>query len=242
MKAFSSMWVRGTRTSFNARKTAYLHIYIFTYSYIYIFTYLYAYISYAQVLAEARRRYDEHWADPSALPSDYKSTVYKIVLKNGGKAEYDAIKAIFYASEDNALKKTAFAIGATPSKELKLATLDWAVKSGDVKLQDFFYPIAPVASSSEGADLAWGYYKENFDLIKEKLSKASPSLMDAAIVYSTNKFCTNEKAKEMEDFFASHPLPQSARRISQSIEMIRSAGKLFAIVQKSKLASASFWA
>jgi hypothetical protein len=43
---------------------------------------------------------------------------------------------------------------------LKLATLDWAVKSGDVKLQDFFYPIGAVAQSAQGAELAWKYFKD----------------------------------------------------------------------------------
>jgi hypothetical protein len=50
-------------------------------------------------------------------------------------------------SEDNAERKFAMhSLGAASSRELKLRTLDWAVKSGDVKLQDFFYPIKAVAS------------------------------------------------------------------------------------------------
>lgn len=81
---------------------------------------------------------------------------------------------------------------------LKTRTLDWAVKSGDVKLQDFFYPMASVASSAAGADLAWSYFQAHLGLIKEKLSKASPSLMDAVIVNCINRFCTFERAAEIE--------------------------------------------
>ena len=43
---------------------------------------------------------------------------------------------------------------------LKLRTLDWAVKSGDIKLQDFFYPIGPVAGSVAGSALAWQYFQD----------------------------------------------------------------------------------
>jgi hypothetical protein len=43
---------------------------------------------------------------------------------------------------------------------LKLRTLDWAVKSGDVKTQDFFYPIGGVASSAQGTTLAWKYFRD----------------------------------------------------------------------------------
>ena len=49
--------------------------------------------------------------------------------------------------------------------------------SGDVKLQDIYFPIGSVSStSSEGCAIAWTYYKDNFDYIKEKLSKAFPGV------------------------------------------------------------------
>jgi hypothetical protein len=51
-------------------------------------------------------------------------------------------------------------LGAAPSKALKLKTLDWATKSGDVKLQDFFYAFGVVASGNNGGKIAWEYYQE----------------------------------------------------------------------------------
>lgn len=68
-----------------------------------------------QVSTEARRRFDGHWDDASLIPSDYKSIVYKIVLKNGGVKEYEAVLKTFYATEDNAEKRFAFTLGAVPS-------------------------------------------------------------------------------------------------------------------------------
>ena len=44
------------------------------------------------------------------------------------------------------------------------------------------------------------------------LAKASPSLMDAVILNSVNRFCTEEKAAEIEQFFKENPLPSSERR------------------------------
>jgi hypothetical protein len=113
-----------------------------------------------EVVTEARRRFEGHWNNPALLPSDYKTTVYKIVLLNGGEAEYELIFKTFYATDDNAEKRFAYALGVAQSTALKLRTLDWAIKSGDIKLQDFFYPIGPVASSLSGADLAWSYFQE----------------------------------------------------------------------------------
>ena len=53
-----------------------------------------------------------------------------------------------------------FSLGSTNVDALKAKTLDWAVKSGDVKLQDIFYPIGSVACSISGTELSWNYYQE----------------------------------------------------------------------------------
>lgn len=53
-----------------------------------------------------------------------------------------------------------FTLGATQDRALKQRTLDWSVKSGQVKLQDTFYPIGSVSGSAEGTQLAWEYFQE----------------------------------------------------------------------------------
>jgi puromycin-sensitive aminopeptidase len=197
------------------------------------------------VLAEAKRLYDLHWEeDPAALSSDFKTTVYKLALKRGGVAEYERILASFYATEDNALRKFPMnALGAAPGKELKLRTLDWAVKSGDIKLQDFFYPMGTVShSDKEGAQLAFDYFKENLALLRDMLSKASPSLMDAVIVNCCGGFSTLERAAELEAFFAANPFPSSSRRIENMLENMRNAGSMLEKVRASPLVQDAFWA
>jgi puromycin-sensitive aminopeptidase len=78
-------------------------------------------------------------------------------------------------------------------------------------------------------------------VIKQMLAKASPSLMDAVIVNCISRFCTAERADEIEAYFNSHPLPQSSRRISQSLENMRANAKMLEAVGSSQLASADFW-
>lgn len=51
-----------------------------------------------------------------------------------------------HAEDNNERKFAMYSLGATSVKELKLRTLDWAVNSGQVKLQDFFYPIGACAN------------------------------------------------------------------------------------------------
>ena len=53
-----------------------------------------------------------------------------------------------------------YTLGATRDMKLKQRTLDWAVKSGEVKMQDTFYPMGSVAGSVEGQNMTWIYFKE----------------------------------------------------------------------------------
>lgn len=53
-----------------------------------------------------------------------------------------------------------FTLGAVQDLSLKQRTLDWALKSGEVKTQDTFYPLGSVASNAAGAELVWKYFQE----------------------------------------------------------------------------------
>ena len=202
----------------------------------------------AAVLAEARPRFDALVADPTqsggeACPSDYKTPVFQLVLKHGGQAEFDQCMGIYAAVSTNVEKKEVMnAIGSASSVELKRRVLDWCT-GGDVKLQDFFYPIGSVARSGrEGARVAWDYLREHFDRIRGLIATASASLMDAVIVYSAGFFVSFERADEIEAFFAAHPVPSSQRRLSQMLEGMRTNAKfLQSALADGQLATQAFW-
>ncbi len=186
------------------------------------------------VFNEAKRRFDGHFANSALLPADYKTTVYKILLKSGGLEEYEAILKTYTDTDDNSIRKFAMgSLGATQDKDLKIRTLDWAVKSGEVKLQDFFYPIGSVVSDADGGDIAWKYYQENFQDINKMLAKANSSLMDACIMFTCSRFCTSEKADEISAFFEANPLPNSVRRISQLLENMRTTAQFLDRIKSS---------
>jgi hypothetical protein len=113
------------------------------------------------------------------------------------------------------------AIGSFPSQAIKRRVLEWAT-SGAVKLQDFFYPIGSVSSSSAaGLELTWAYFQEHFDRIRTMLKKSVAWLMEAVVISSVSGFATVARADEVEAFFVAHPLPQNSRKISQAVENIR---------------------
>lgn len=198
-----------------------------------------------EVSAEASRRFglfQQNHSDMASLPSDMRSPVFKIVLKNGGKAEYQDVKAYFSQATDNAERKHVLSsLGHIMDPSLKKSTLEWAI-SGDIKLQDFFYPLGGVRSSSrEGGVIAWDFFKANFKAIQDMVGTANSSLMDAAIVSCAGGFCSEEKANDIEEFFKANPVPRSSRKIQQTLESIRANAKFLAILQSSDLAKDTFW-
>lgn len=197
------------------------------------------------VAAEANARFQKFLENPDdvqSAPADLRTAIFSIYLKNGGEKEYENVKSYFYTASDNVEKKHVLtSLGTTQDRKLKERTMEWTT-SGDIKTQDFFYAMRSVgASSREGREVSWAFFQANFDLIKSKIEKASPSLMDACIISCAGSFCSEEKAKEIEAFFESHPLPQNARKIKQTIENMRANAKFFAALQASELSKPEFW-
>lgn len=197
------------------------------------------------VATEASKRFAAFQADHNdmkSLPSDMRAAVFKINLKNGGAAEYNIVKDYFTQATDNAERKFSLAsIGHSPDAKLKLKTLEWAI-SGEIKLQDFFYPMGSVRSSStEGRDIAWQFMQDNFEKIKAMLGGANASLMDAVIVSCSAGFCSDVKADEIENFFKANPVPRSSRKISQLLEGMRANAKFMNLLKASELSKTEFW-
>jgi hypothetical protein len=171
-----------------------------------------------------------------------RTSVFKIVLKNGGEKEYNQVLSYYDSAPDNAERKHVLgSLGASPSPNLKLRTMEWTT-SGKVKLQDFFYAMGSVGRSSrEGREISWKFLQDNFDKIRGMIGKSSPSLMDACIVCCAGSFCSRTKADEIDTFFKEHPLPSSARKIAQTTENMRANAKFLDMLQTSALSKDDFW-
>jgi puromycin-sensitive aminopeptidase len=203
------------------------------------------------VVKEATTRFAAFQADAkdvTSLPSDMRTPVFAIVLKNGRLKEYEAVKSYFNTADNNAERKHVLSsLGSIPDPKLKLAVLEWCT-SGEIKLQDFFYAMGSVSRSSTrdsrvGRDIAWQYFQDNLEKIKAMIGMASSSLMDACIINCAGNFCSNEKADEVDAFFTQHPLPSSSRKIAQVTEQMRANAKFLSLLQdSSELADPAFWA
>ena len=126
------------------------------------------------VRAEATRRYNAWREDASTplCPPSIRTSIFHIVAENGGEEVFDQLKQIHDEAHDDVVKKAVFqSIGWLPTKALKVAALEWASFSGEVKLQDFQYVIYTVATSNnDGGKTTWDWYEANFMRLREKLA------------------------------------------------------------------------
>jgi hypothetical protein len=197
------------------------------------------------VISEAKTRFaafQENANDVLSLPSDMRTPVFQIILKNGGEKEYNAIKTYFFSADTSAERKHVLnSLGCTPVPALKHAAMEWST-SGEIKIQDFFYVMGSVGRSNRiGREISWKYFEDNFEKIKSMIANASSSLMDACIVMCAGGFSTYNMADEIDAFFESHPLPSNTRKIAQLTEGMRASAKFLDTLLSSELVNRDFW-
>ena len=199
-------------------------------------------------VAAAKERFEAYVNDykngEKHLPSDIKTAVIQLVLgmqttESETKKNYDkCLELIDLVDSTQEKKEIMLAIGSVASMDLKKKTLDWCT-SGAVKKQDFFYPIGSVGSSSlQGQELTWNYLKSNFSRIVEMIRSASPSILGAVVSYSCAEFASEERAKEIEEFFIAnqheHPVPLISRKLMQIVENTRANASFLTALEGSE--------
>lgn len=196
------------------------------------------------VLSTARDLFEKYFAsfDENILPADFKGSVFRIVLTNGGEREYGMVLSQYETATSDETRRWAIStLGYTPTADAKAKVMEWAVSSG-VKLQDCYTPMLSVSSSGkDGADIAWHFFKTNFDRIKGFAGGGNAWTLQGVIVCCTGGFSSEDKAVDIEAFFAANPVPNATRKISQTVEKIRINAGFVEKVKTSKLISASFW-
>ncbi len=83
--------------------------------------------------------------------------------------------------------------------------MDYAA-SGKVRNQDSLFLFASALGNPSTHDAAWQYIQGHWPAVSAQLTEMNGSYM----VRAAGSFCTEEKAKEVQDFFTAHPVHASA--------------------------------
>ena len=172
-----------------------------------------------ELTAQATGRFKRYLEDRDTLAPDLRGVVFALAAQSGGKDVYDQIWQL-EGETDLAEEKIRLLMSLSRFQDPDLlnATLEDSLSS-KVRSQDSITLVAGVAGNPKGRNLAWEFVKSNWPEFDRRYGGGGFGLMRLVSICSA--FNTQEKAEEVDSFFAEHPVPAADRTIRQALERIR---------------------
>ncbi len=168
---------------------------------------------------KARATTDAFLKKMDAVPADMASLALPLSALEGDASLWLSYKLSIETAPTPAAK-SAVLRGLGSFRDVELVERSLAlILDGTVRSQDFWSIVGATLSEPETHAVTWAWLKDNFDQIVEVLgSKSVPSLP-----WVGGGFCSEEGAKQVEEFFAPEERrePGIERRLSQATESIR---------------------
>ena len=171
------------------------------------------------VTAQASERFQKYLQDRETLAPNLRGVVFALAAQSGGKDVYDQIWGL-EGETDLAEEKIRLLMSLTRFQrpELLNSTLADSL-SAKVRSQDSITLVAGVAANPKGRDLAWEFVKDNWAEFDRRYGGGGFGLM--RLVSICSHFNSQEKADEVDSFFAEHPAPAAERTLRQALERVR---------------------
>ena len=171
------------------------------------------------ITAQATERFNKYLQNRDTLAPDLRGVVFALAAQSGGKDVYDSIWQL-EGETDLAEEKIRLlmALSRFQDPELLNATLADSL-SPKVRSQDSITLVAAVAANPKGRNLAWDFVKSNWAEFDRRYGGGGFGLM--RLVSICSHFNSQEKADEVDSFFAEHPAPAAERTIRQALERVR---------------------
>jgi len=167
---------------------------------------------------QASERFQEYLRDRGSLLPDLRGVVFALAAQSGGKDIYEQIWNL-EGETDLAEEKIRLLMALTrfQQPELLTAALEDSL-SPKVRSQDSITLVTGVAANPKGRELAWEFVKSNWGEFDRRYGGGGFGLM--RLVSICGNFNTQEKADEVDSFFAEHPAPAAERTIRQALERV----------------------
>ncbi|MBI1973157.1 M1 family metallopeptidase [Candidatus Woesearchaeota archaeon] len=170
------------------------------------------------VQKEARKRFQEY-LKTKTINQNLKGVIYSLAAWTGDAETWEQLKKL---QQEAKLQEEQVRILAAmcmfQQKDLLQKTLEYSL-SPVIRHQDSPVGAARVARNPFGRELAWKFFKENWDEYNKRYG-AGGHIMEGLISAITAGFTTLEKKQEVKTFFDKHAVPHAKRAIQQALENI----------------------
>jgi len=170
-------------------------------------------------MAQAAERFQKYLTDRETLTPDLRGVVFALAAQSGGQDVYDSIWQL-EGETDLAEEKIRLLMSLSRFQQLDLLTaaLEDSLSS-KVRSQDTVTLVASIAANPMGRDLAWDFVKSNWIEFDRRYGGGGFGLM--RLVSICSHFSSQEKADDVDSFFAEHPAPAAERTIRQALERVK---------------------
>ncbi|KAI1357008.1 peptidase family M1-domain-containing protein [Xylaria sp. FL0043] len=175
-----------------------------------------------EIIAAAQDMFAKYkGGDSSAIHPNVRGSVYGMVLKYGGKQEYDDLLKIYTSSTNTDERNTILrCLGRAKDPELIQRTLDLAL-SNEVKSQDIYLPTSGLRSHAEGVEVLFKWLTEKWPEVYKRLS-GNPPILGSMVTICTSSFTKPEQLERVEKFFKNIDTKSFDQPLAQSKDAIRS--------------------
>ncbi len=172
-----------------------------------------------RVVEEAKQRFALLCLNPPLLNPNLRGVVCAIAATHGLAATHKTLLRLYRAAS---LKEEQMrylqAMGLFKSKALLQKTLLFALSS-EVRHENTAFVLNSVASNPHGRDLAWEFFKDNWEELRGRYEHSMFTL-GRIIVGIVSGFVSYEAKMEVTQFFAEHPVPEANMVLRQSLERV----------------------
>jgi aminopeptidase N/puromycin-sensitive aminopeptidase len=169
-----------------------------------------------EVEALARKLATQALDDPSSVNHELAFAAIQVAADGGDEAFYNKImEGLKTAKTPEQIFIYHRALAQFSDPALLEKTLEFAI-SPDVRSQDSLMLISRVMRNPHGHKLAWDFVTTHWD----KLKSLGGAFAGAAIAGGAGSFCDEGMRDQVQNFFAVHQEPASARTLKQSLERI----------------------
>ena len=149
-----------------------------------------------------------------------------IVARNGGMQDYERFaERMATADTPQEQLRYLYALPLFPERDAMERTLT-ASLDGEIRTQNAPFVLAFATVNREHGAEAWSFIKEHWD----ELYARFPAPLIIRMVDGVRFLTLSEQVEDAATFFASHPIPQSAKGLDQTLERQRIAAALRARV------------
>jgi aminopeptidase N len=169
------------------------------------------------VIAKARELVSALLTNEDSVEPTLRAAVVDIAAIGGDAALYDKYLARARQSVVPEVRYR-YMTGLTKFRDPALIrrTFD-LILSPDVRTQDAKLMIASLMANPAARDTTWNLLREHWTAVQ---AKTGEFVGNTVIVRSLSNFCSEQRADEIKEFFAAHPVPDADRTLHQTIERV----------------------